>query len=139
MRSRLPPEVADFPRPMPFSATEKPLVLVAEDEFVTRQAAIDMLREAGFAALTATNGTEAIRLLEDCREIRAVLTDIDMPGGPDGIRLAACIQHRRPDVHVIIVSGKVIPVEGDLPSGSLFFAKPYNESELIDALRGLLA
>ncbi|MGU3536576.1 response regulator [Methylobacterium sp. A54F] len=116
------------------------IVLVADDEPVTRQAAAELAMEAGCNVLEARNGSEAIMLLESVPEIRAVITDIEMPGGLDGIHLLACIHVRWPTLGVIMISGKVRPDLGDLPEGGryYFFAKPYAEERVRAALDDLL-
>ncbi|MDB5740498.1 MAG: response regulator receiver domain protein [Alphaproteobacteria bacterium] len=65
------------------------IVLIVEDEPLLRMAAVDMVEEAGFQAVEASNSDDAIRILERCDNIRIVFTDIDMPGSMDGLKLAA--------------------------------------------------
>jgi CheY-like chemotaxis protein len=64
------------------------VLLVVEDEFLVRLHAIDTLEAAGFATLEAANADEAILILESRTDIRIVITDIDMPGSMDGLKLA---------------------------------------------------
>jgi Response regulator receiver domain len=64
------------------------VVLIVEDEALVRMTAVDMIEEAGFEVLEATNADEAILLLEARRDITVVFTDIEMPGSMDGLRLA---------------------------------------------------
>ncbi len=64
-------------------------VLIVEAEPLLRMLAVDVVEEAGFTALGASNADEAIVMLETYTNIRIVLTDIDMPGSMDGLRLAA--------------------------------------------------
>jgi two-component system, response regulator PdtaR len=115
-----------------------PCVLVVEDEAVTRMAAVAMLREAGYAVIEADSGPAAVLELEDRADVRLMLTDIDMPAGIDGIKLAACVRRRWPGVAVVMVSGKVRPAPGDVPAGARFFAKPYNEPDVLAAIGELL-
>jgi CheY-like chemotaxis protein len=56
------------------------VVLIVEDEALVRMTAVDMIEEAGFEVLEATNADEAILLLEARRDITVVFTDIEMPG-----------------------------------------------------------
>lgn len=114
-------------------------VLVVEDEAIVREAAVEMVREAGFEALQATNGTEAFGILHDVADVAAIVTDIDMPMGIDGIRLAACVHQRWPGIGLIVTSGKIKPRRGDLPSHARFFAKPYDQRRLLTALRRMIA
>jgi two-component system, response regulator PdtaR len=114
-------------------------VLVVEDEPVTRHAAVQMLDDAGFAVIAAPDGIEAMRLLETVAGIRAVFTDIDMPRGMDGVRLAACLSQRWPGIGVVVTSGKRLPSPGDIPPGAAFFRKPYDEDAVLAAIAPLMA
>ena len=57
----------------------KPVVLVVEDENLIRLSALDMVEEAGFEAIAASDADEAIRILESRNDIRAVFTDVQCP------------------------------------------------------------
>jgi CheY-like chemotaxis protein len=70
------------------------LVLVVEDEPLLRMDAVDMIREAGFDVLEASNADEAILLLETRPYIEVMFTDIDMPGSMNGIKLAHAVRNR---------------------------------------------
>lgn len=103
-----------------------------------RCAAVELIVEAGFTVREATNGNEAIRLLDREVGIRVVVTDIDMPLGIDGIKLAACIDRRWPRIGIVITSGKVRPSPGDIPTDGLFIRKPYTEECLVAAIRSVM-
>lgn len=77
------------------------IVLVVEDEPLLRMAAIDMVESAGFEAVEAADATQAVEILQSRMDICIVFTDIDMPRGIDGLRLAALIRDRWPPIHVI--------------------------------------
>jgi CheY-like chemotaxis protein len=63
-------------------------VLIVEDEFLLRWDAAEFFEEAGFTVYQASHADEAIALLELHADIRAVFTDINMPGSMDGLKLA---------------------------------------------------
>jgi CheY-like chemotaxis protein len=115
------------------------IVLIVEDEPLLRMFAVDIVEEAGFETLEASNADEAISLLEAHSEIRILLTDIDMPGGMDGLKLAAAVRDRWPPVAIIVVSGKQRPSPADMPDGSVFFPKPYDPDQLAQQLDRLAA
>ena len=113
-------------------------VLVVEDEALIRMDIVDCLNEAGFDVVEAANADEAIRILETRTDIRLVLTDVDMPGSMDGLKLAAFVRHRWPPIRIIVTSGHVRVGEGDLPSGGRFFRKPYDRPEIARAVREMI-
>jgi two-component system, response regulator PdtaR len=78
----------------------------------------------GFAMYEAGNADEAIALLELHDDIRAVFTDINMPGSMDGLKLAHYVRGRWPPIKLIITSGQAKPLAEDMPVGSGFIAKP---------------
>lgn len=93
-----------------------------------------MVEEAGFEAVDAADATEAIRILESRPDIRIVFTDIDMPRGIDGVKLAALIRDRWPPIDIIITSGHLDAPNIELPVRSLFFSKPYVENDVVAAM-----
>ena len=68
------------------------IVLVVEDEALLRMAATDLVEDAGFEAIEASNADEAIRILEERTDIHIVFTDVDMPGSMDGLKLAEAVR-----------------------------------------------
>lgn len=115
----------------------QPLVLVVEDEPLLRLHAVTMLEDAGYATLEAGSADEAIAHLENNADIRAVFTDIDLPGGMDGVRLAAAIRERWPPVELIVTSGHITVEEGQLPERGHFLPKPYSSQQLTRVLETL--
>lgn len=117
----------------------KPAVLVVEDEALTRMDAIAMVEAAGFKAVGVSNADEAVRVLEARDDIRAVFTDVQMPGSMDGLGLMRLVRERWPAVAGLVSSGKSVVPEADLPRGVRFFAKPYLSFQIEAALRQLIA
>jgi CheY-like chemotaxis protein len=117
---------------------KRPVVLVVEDEILIRMNAAEMVEEAGFEAIAAGDADEAIRLLESRNDIRAVFTDVHMPGSMDGLRLARVIKNRWPPVALIVTSGQTAGLESDLPSGGKILPKPYEQVQVESMLRLLI-
>jgi CheY-like chemotaxis protein len=117
---------------------QRPVVLVVEDESLVRMSAMDMVAEAGFEAIAASDADEAIRILESRNDIRAVFTDIHMPGSMDGLRLARVVRNRWPPVALIITSGQTNVLEDDLPTGGKFLRKPYEPTQIKTTLQHLI-
>jgi two-component system, response regulator PdtaR len=117
---------------------QRPVVLVVEDETLIRMNAMTMVEEAGFEAIAASDADEAIRLLESRNDIRAVFTDVHMPGTMDGIRLVCVVRNRWPPVALIVTSGQTNVPETDLPTGGRFLRKPYAAVQIETTLRQLI-
>lgn len=115
------------------------VVLVVEDEPLIRMGAVDLVEAAGYEALEAKDADRAIAVLESRADIDLVFTDVQMPGTMDGIKLAHYIRERWPSVRIMVASGRAILEESSLPTGSLFFSKPYNDTALTDTMARLLA
>jgi CheY-like chemotaxis protein len=117
---------------------KSPVVLVVEDESVVLFSAVEMVTEAGFDAIPASNADDAIRILERRDDIRAVFTDVQMPGSMDGLRLARVVRNRWPPVAVVVTSGQRQIAPADLPSGVRFLGKPYQPPQIEAVLRQLI-
>lgn len=123
---------------MPFPTTAKAaIVLVVEDEPILRMLAVDIVEDAGFEAIEAADANEAVAILEARQDIRLVFTDVDMPGGIDGLKLAAKIRDRWPPIEVIVTSGKPMPLDVTLPARAIFIPKPFDMHKLTGALQKL--
>ncbi|MBB3447331.1 response regulator [Rhizobium sp. BK379] len=109
-------------------------ILIVEDEPLVRMLAVDLVEEAGFEAIEASDADEAIVALENIPDIRILMTDIDMPGSMDGLKLAAAVRDRWPPIKIVVVSGKQRPLASDMPEHSLFFAKPYDIGKMAHTL-----
>lgn len=118
--------------------SKKAVVLVVEDETLIRMSAIQMLEDAGFATVEAGNADDAMKILELRSDIRAVFTDINMPGTFDGMRLARLIRGRWPPIHLIVTSGLMLPSADDLGVIGKFIPKPYRMEDVIIILHRLL-
>lgn len=115
-------------------AVTPPSVLVVEDEFLLRVLAASYLEEAGFPVIQAANAADAIDQLKLHGEIGMVFTDVEMPPGMDGLGLARWISRERPEVKVLVASGKV-PREA--VTDRAFLPKPYHMQEVERLLRAL--
>jgi two-component system, response regulator PdtaR len=121
------------------AATNGPVVLVVEDEFLVRMQAVEMIEEAGFNAIEANNADEAIKLLEIRKDIPIVFTDIETPGSMVGLRLARAIRDRWPPIELILTSGKHQLSSNEIPARGHFVPKPYSLDALVTTLRRLAA
>jgi signal transduction histidine kinase/ActR/RegA family two-component response regulator len=109
-------------------------ILLVEDDTAVRFALAHLLRRLDFNVTTSTHGSEALQFIEQQR-YDLVLTDAVMPGlsGPELIRN---LQHLRPELPVIMMSGytsEALP-EGAAAAGVQQLRKPFTNAELTRAL-----
>jgi len=114
-------------------------VLLVEDELDVRETVRAMLSELGASVVAAADGHAALGMLEADRSIDTIVADIVMPGGMDGIALAASASALRPDVRIAFMSGhaeldrRTLLAINERP----FLAKPFRKYELAAALEAL--
>jgi PAS domain S-box-containing protein len=117
-------------------------VLVVDDYGDLRELMEEILKNAGYRVLSASDGTAALAVSRDHKgEIDVLLTDIVMPSmlGSD---LAEQMKLENPDLRVLFMSGFARPIEGALgtigPETPLL-QKPFMGPELLDKMREVLA
>jgi two-component system, response regulator PdtaR len=72
------------------------VILTVEDEFFISEYLRLLLEQAGYEVVPTHNADEAIAVLERRSDIHTIITDINMPGSMDGLRLAAAVRDRWP-------------------------------------------
>ena len=100
------------------------VVLVVEDEPLVRMLAVDILEDEGFEVVEASTAPAALALLEKQANVTALFTDIDMPGGMNGLELAKVVHERWPDVVIVVTSGVFRSAASTLPDDGVFLQKP---------------
>src|ERR671921_1821220 len=69
--------------------SDKPRVLVVEDEPIAREILVDLLKMAGYDALSVRSGEQALlTLVEERGRIDCLLTAVELPGLVDGWMVA---------------------------------------------------
>jgi CheY-like chemotaxis protein len=114
------------------------VVLVVEDEMLLRMRAVDMVEDAGYISVEAVDADEAVAILESRSDIALVLTDIQMPGSMDGLKLAHTVHERWPPIKIILVSGQLKLAAIDIPADSRFFGKPVEAGEMIAEMQKMI-
>lgn len=114
------------------NARDHPAVLVVEDDALLRIDIALAMTDAGFAVIEASDGEEALEVLERRASVSAIFTDIDMPGAIDGLELARIVRARWPEIAVLVTSGHLV-ANDDTPGR--FFPKPYDVRDVISQVR----
>jgi DNA-binding NtrC family response regulator len=117
-----------------------PRVLLVDDEANIRRMLGALLQAEGFETAEAANGNAALAALESAAP-DAVLLDLMMPGGLDGIGTLEQLKRRAPDVPVVMMSGKANltdAVRATKLGAFQFLEKPLSPEGVLAALRGAL-
>jgi PAS domain S-box-containing protein len=113
-------------------------ILIVEDVDQVRYIAERILRSAGFRTLTASNGVEALALLDGGKQVRLILTDLQMPvmGGRE---LAERVSQREEPPPVIFMTGYSEDTHGQGANPHLtLIAKPFTPDRLIEFVKSVL-
>jgi DNA-binding NtrC family response regulator len=105
---------------------------------VLRMRAVDIVEDAGFAAVEAVNADEALSILESRSDISLLFSDIQMPGSMDGLKLAHAVHDRWPSIKIILVSGQIELSDIDKAAESRFFGKPLEVKRMIAELQEMV-
>jgi DNA-binding NtrC family response regulator len=112
-------------------------VLVVEDEVLIRLDLADHLRLAGYRVIEASNGDEALTVLQSIDTVSLMISDIRMPGQTDGTALATWVRREMPHVKVILVSGHR-PTTDMTSISDMAFEKPVHPDFLVRRVTQLL-
>jgi DNA-binding response OmpR family regulator len=120
-------------------ATERPRILVIDDEPDLCETLEMVLSEAGYAVTTAASGDAAVELAKR-ESFDLVMTDLRMPG-LGGVETVAALKRLHPAMAVLVVSGyasdearRRCREEGV----TWIIHKPFDLDELLDVVRAAL-
>ncbi len=116
----------------------RPMVLLVEDEVLIRSAVAEYLRSEGMDVVEAASAEEAIAVVTVEAPIDLVFTDVDMPGEIDGLGFSCWLARHRPEIAVLVTSGKSLPGALRNEENCGFLAKPYRLAEALKRIHQLL-
>ena len=130
--------IPDVTQPAVRDHSTDPLILVVDDDQGVRDLTGIMLELKGYAVISASNGQEAVRLVEAFGpRIKLLVIDVVMPT-MSGPVIAERLRELRPDLPVLFVSGLPKPPQFQGLVEGWFLRKPYSQRLLIDKIRELL-
>jgi two-component system, response regulator PdtaR len=118
--------------------SEPPVALVVDDNELLRLHAGGLLADHGFEVVEAESAEAALKVMQTHDGVRLLFTDIQMPGGRDGLDLAREVHARWPNVLLVITSGQTKPARSDIPDDGRFVAKPYQAEDLFGEVDDLM-
>ncbi|MBV9182112.1 MAG: response regulator, partial [Acidobacteria bacterium] len=127
-------EVARYASCMPAPSGSETILLVEDDESIL-QLLKDFLATRGYRVVSASDGTEAVRWMEEGGKADLLLTDMMMPK-MSGLTLARTLKEVLPGLKVVLMSGH--PQHLQSASGMRFLEKPFSMHALATTLREVL-
>jgi signal transduction histidine kinase/CheY-like chemotaxis protein len=122
--------------------TRDETVLVCEDDAGVRAYSVEALRELGYRVLEAPDAVACLRLLdEQPDDVDLLFSDLVLPGGVDGVRLASEARQRRPGLKVLFTTGyarDAVLHQGRLDHEAGVITKPFTYAELAARVRDAL-
>ena len=117
-----------------------PSILVVDDETAVRRFACRVLEHAGYTVFEASDGVEALDLLQEgASEVDVVVSDVVMPR-INGVQLMQALSASRPDLPVLLMSGYATAALIDLgivvPCGVI--SKPFPAERLVEEVQRCL-
>lgn len=123
------------------SEPEQDTVLVVDDEAMVREYVGSVLTRAGYRVIEASDGVEALTMIEQHdNHIAVVLLDLTMPK-MDGLEVLRELRVRRPDLRVLLMTGHAPETMsaqlGESETTSLV-RKPIGPTDLLERLNRLM-
>ena len=124
----------------PARGGDETILLVDDEEFI-RELGVDVLGQAGYRIIPASNGEQALEVYrKEQAHIDLIILDLIMPG-MGGSKCLAELLKISPKARVLIASGYSpdASTKGALEAGAAgFINKPYENKQLLDLVRKVL-
>lgn len=113
-------------------------ILVVDDEPTVRLLLVDVLQDAGYRVLEASDGPGGLKILQSDTRIDLLLTDVGLPGGMNGRQVADAGRVLRPGLKVLFITGyaeNAVIGNGQLEPGMQVITKPFAIDALANRVR----
>ncbi len=121
-------------------------VLLVDDDAMVRETLVLELEESGYAVLAAADAGEALAILEAAEAVDALVTDLTMPGGMDGLGLIREARARQSGLPAVLLTGyagdgtgAALAVSGVISGTFSLLRKPVSGAQLANRVAALLA
>ncbi|MFQ5534647.1 MAG: PAS domain S-box protein [Sphingomonadales bacterium] len=118
------------------------LILVVEDHPDVRELTVRLLESLGYLTAEADSGEAAIDVLRAKPDVALVFTDVVLPGGMNGVKLAREVGTHFDGVKVLLTTGHMqdtLTSETTTEIGAPIIEKPFRKAELARKVRTTLS
>ena len=116
-------------------------VLLVEDDNDVRELAAAFLQDLGYTVFEASDGQQALAVMQEGRHVDLLFTDLVMPGRMNGLELSREVLLRRPAMKILYTSGYMedaLARIGKLDKNIQLINKPYTKEALAQRIRLVL-
>jgi len=116
-------------------------ILVVDDDLALLALAQEQIEDIGYKTYAASNGQQALQLLNDHEDIDLMFSDVIMPGDMNGYELAVKALEHKPNLKLLLASGfnsKIMKQKGLALFDAPVLHKPYRYEELSEKLHEIL-
>ncbi|MCS5708830.1 response regulator [Candidatus Berkiella cookevillensis] len=113
-------------------------ILIVEDESNVRDLVVEYLSSIGYTILVAHDATQALNIIKNNAKIDLLFTDMIMPGGINGVELAAQAKTYIKNIRVLLTSGYPKIALHDKNILEEHIMKPYRLDALASKIREIL-
>jgi signal transduction histidine kinase/CheY-like chemotaxis protein len=118
------------------------VVLVVDDEAALRSLIVEVLVQAGYAAIEAADGPTALAVLQSGARIDLLVSDVGLPGGLNGRQVADAARALRPGLKVLFITGyaeNAVVGSGHCEQWMQLLIKPFTMHGLVQRVQEMLA
>lgn len=135
------PVMPPAPAPANSASNASATILVVDDDETISLIMSQVLGTRSHRTIIAHNADEAWRQWQQCRNsVHMVITDINMPGGANGVALAEAIKEDDASVPIIYTSGhRATAIYPHLKPGVNYLPKPFGMNDLLKIVEANLA
>ncbi len=116
-------------------------VLVIDDEPTVRMLIVEVLEEAGYNPIEASDGPSGLKILQSDVRVDLLITDVGLPGGINGRQVADAARAIRPELKVLFVTGfaeNAAVGNGHLEPGMEVVTKPFVMAEFANKITEMI-
>jgi len=111
-------------------------ILIVDDELGIRES-LNLILSDIYNLILVDSGTQALEIIDNCKDLGLVLLDIKMPQ-VNGLEVLASIKEKRPNLKVIIITGyKSIETASEATTlgASGYIVKPFRSDEILEKVK----